>query len=316
VTGLVIGDDHSVFLDAMSAVLGQRGYEVTVARSVPDTIEAVRRIQPDVCLIDRNFAGDDGITAISPMLAASCRTKVLVLSADPDTDGIRRALHAGASGYLHKTRGVSALTRAIDRVQRGEVVVDVPKPAPVRAPGRQDHAHRLAAFLTARERECLLLLVEGLDTTGIATKLGVSAATVRTHVQSLMTKLGVHSRLEAASYAIRYRLLDDEESHFRSTGLTRGQRRRTNRPAIARPATTTRLSRTQSAIRRARSAGVAAKLYESVVSEPFEDRARPKLSPLAPAGTGGVAQRAWAQPWLAWKYGLDVQYAQRPDQVR
>ena len=128
-TGLVIGDDHSVFLDAMSAVLKQRGYQVTVARSVPETIETVRRTQPDVCLIDRNFAGDDGITAISPMLAVSSQTKVLVVSADPDTDGIRRALQAGASGYLHKTRGVSALTRAIDRVQRGEVVVDVPKPA-------------------------------------------------------------------------------------------------------------------------------------------------------------------------------------------
>jgi two-component system nitrate/nitrite response regulator NarL len=262
VTGLVIGDDHSVFLDAMSAVLEQRGYEVTVARSVPETIETVRRTQPDVCLIDRNFAGDDGITAISPMLAASSRTKVLVVSADPDTDGIRRALHAGASGYLHKTRGVSALTRAIDRVQRGEVVVDVPKPAPSRPPGRRDHAHRLAAFLTARERECLLLLVEGLDTAGIATKLGVSAATVRTHVQSLMTKLGVHSRLEAASYAVRYRLLDDEESHFRSTGtgLALGQRRRTTRAAVARPAAATTASRVRTVIRRATLGGVAARL--------------------------------------------------------
>jgi two-component system nitrate/nitrite response regulator NarL len=318
VTGLVIGDDHSVFLDAMSAVLIQRGYEVTVARSVRDTIETVRRTQPDVCLIDRHFAGDNGITAIVPMLSASSRTKVLILSADPDTEGIRQALHAGASGYLHKTRGVSALTRAIDRVQRGEVVVDVPKPGPARPPARQDDAHRLAAFLTVRERECLELLVEGLDTAGIAAKLGVSAATVRTHVQSLMTKLGVHSRLEAASYAVRYRLLEEEVPRFpfAGTGLVCGQRRRAAHPAIARPATAARLSTTQSAIRRVRSGGVAAKLYESVVSEPFENRARPKLSPLAPAGTGGVAQWAWAQPWLAWKYGLDVQYAQRPDQVR
>lgn len=208
-TGLVIGDDHSVFLDAMSAVLIQRGYQVTVARSVRDTIESVRRKQPDVCLIDRHFAGDSGITAIGPMLAASGRTKILVLSADPDTEGIRQALQAGASGYLHKTRGVAALTRAIDRVQRGEVVVDVPKPRPARERARSDDARRLAAFLTARERECLNLLVEGLDTSGIATKLGVSAATVRTHVQSVLTKLGVHSRLEAASYAVRYGLLDD-----------------------------------------------------------------------------------------------------------
>lgn len=208
-TGLVIGDDHSVFLDAMSAVLIQRGYQVTVARSVRDTIESVREKQPDVCLIDRHFAGDSGITAIGPMLAASGRTKILVLSADPDTEGIRQALQAGAAGYLHKTRGVAALTRAIDRVQRGEVVVDVPKPRPARERARSDDARRLAAFLTARERECLNLLVEGLDTSGIATKLGVSAATVRTHVQSVLTKLGVHSRLEAASYAVRYGLLDD-----------------------------------------------------------------------------------------------------------
>ena len=82
-TGLVIGDDHSVFLDAMSAVLKQRGYQVTVARSVPETIETVRRTQPDVCLIDRNFAGDDGITAISPMLAVSSQTKVLVRQCGP-----------------------------------------------------------------------------------------------------------------------------------------------------------------------------------------------------------------------------------------
>ena len=211
-TGLVIGDDHSVFLDAMSALLIQRGYQVTVARSVRDTIESVRREQPDVCVIDWRFAGDSGITAIGPMLAASGRTKILVLSADPDTAGIRQALQAGASGYLHKTRGVSALIRAIDRVQRGEVVVDVPRPRPVPEQARPDDAHRLAAFLTTRERECLHLLVEGLDTSGIAAKLGVSSATVRTHVQSVLTKLGVHSRLEAASYAVRYGLLDEASS--------------------------------------------------------------------------------------------------------
>ncbi len=69
--------------------------------------------------------------------------------------------------------------------------------------------HRLAAYLTIRERQCLQLLVEGLDTAQMAVRLGVSPATVRTHVQSLLTKLGVHSRLEAASLAVRHRLLED-----------------------------------------------------------------------------------------------------------
>ena len=208
VVGLVIGDDHSVFLDAMSTVLLQRGYEVTVAHSVADTVESVRLKQPDVCLIDRHFAGDNGIEVIAEMIAVSMGTKVLVLSADPDIDGILQALHAGASGYLHKTRGISALTGAIERALRGEVIVDVPKATKKRQSAQQEDAHRLAAYLTPRERECLGLLVEGLDTATMATKLGVSPATVRTHVQSLLIKLGVHSRLEAASFAVRHRLLN------------------------------------------------------------------------------------------------------------
>lgn len=209
-TSLVIGDDHKVFLDALAVVLAQHNFSVTVARTVRETVDAVIRLRPEVCLIDRHFAGDDGLAVIGDLAVAAPGTKVLVLSADPDTDGVLRALSAGAAGYLHKTRGVTALTAAISRVQRGEVVIDVPRAPSTRRPPQQDAARRLAAFLTGRERQCLRLLVEGLDTTGIAAKLGVSRATVRTHVQSLLTKLGVHSRLEAASFAVRHRLLEDD----------------------------------------------------------------------------------------------------------
>ncbi len=209
VTGLLIGDDHAIFLDALSAVLVQRGFTVKVARTVASTADCVRREQPAICLIDRHFGGDDGIGAIAAMVAATPDTKVLVLSADPDAEGIRRALRAGASGYVHKTRGVSALISAIERVLSGEVVVDSPKGVATRRSARADDAHRLAAFLTHRERQCLALLVEGLDTAGIAEKLGLSRTTVRTHVQTLLTRLGVHSRLEAAAFAVRYGLLEE-----------------------------------------------------------------------------------------------------------
>lgn len=208
-SSLVIGDDHVVFLDALATVLAEHGHAIAVAGTVSETVAAVTRTKPDMCLIDRHFAGEDSIEAIGPMIAASPDTKVLVLSADPDTDGITAALSAGASGYLHKTRGVTALTAAIGRVLRGEVVVDVPRAAERQRPPGHDDAHRLAAHLTERERECLGLLVEGLDTAAIARKLTVSRTTVRTHVQSVLTKLGVHSRLEAASFAVRYRLLED-----------------------------------------------------------------------------------------------------------
>lgn len=215
-TDLVLGDDHTVFLDALSTVLTQRGFTVSaVACSVAETVESVRKQQPDVCLVDRHFAGADGVDAIGEMIAASNRTKILVLTADRDSDGVLRALGAGASGYLHKTRGISALAAAIDRVMRDEVVVDVPPPATLRPPTQSDDARRLAAYLTARERECLSLLVQGLSTTAMVSILGVSRTTVRTHVQALLTKLGVHSRLEAASFAVRYGLLDDEDDRER-----------------------------------------------------------------------------------------------------
>ncbi len=169
-------------------------------------------MKPDVCLVDRHFiAGDDGIDAIGAMTTHSKRTRFLVLSADRDNDGVLRALAVGASGYLHKTRGIAALAAAIDRVTEGEVVVDVPVPIAARRSVPPGDPRRLAGYLTARERECLALLVKGLSTASMVSVLGVSRTTVRTHVQALLTKLGVHSRLEAASFAVRYGLLEDTD---------------------------------------------------------------------------------------------------------
>jgi two-component system nitrate/nitrite response regulator NarL len=208
---VVIGDDHAVFLDALSAVLADQGCAVTKATTIEETVRAVGQRQPDVCLVDRHFAaGRDGIGALGEIAAASPRTKVLILSADGNSDTVMRAMRAGAAGYVHKTRGVSVLKQTIERVLRGEVVVEVPAArgsAPMLA--RQQDALRLARYLTARERQCLELLVEGQDTAAMVSRLGVSAATVRTHVQALLTKLGVHSRLEAAAFAVQHGLLDE-----------------------------------------------------------------------------------------------------------
>ncbi|HTS98366.1 MAG TPA: response regulator transcription factor [Streptosporangiaceae bacterium] len=206
---LVLGDDHVVFLDALSTVLSQSGYGVGgVARSPAEMVALVRREQPDACLIDRNAAMDDG-QAIGRLLAASECTSVVVLSANPSSEAVGRALDAGASGYLHQSRGIGALVAGLERVLRGEIVVDVPETAPpLRRPAEPTQALRLAAHLTSRERECLLMLVEGLDTAAMVGRLGVSRTTVRTHLQAVLTKLGVHSRLEAASFAVRHRLPD------------------------------------------------------------------------------------------------------------
>ena len=200
-----------MFLDALCAVLAGHGCAVAQAATVEDTVRAVRAHQPDICLIDHHFREDgDGIDAIGQLTEASARTKVVILSADGDRDAILQAMRSGASGFVHKTRGVAVLERTIERVLRGEVVVEAPAGGGVQPHlARQRDALRLAAYLTSREWQCLELLVEGQDTAAIVATLGVSAATVRTHVQSLLSKLGVHSRLEAAAFAVQHGLLDE-----------------------------------------------------------------------------------------------------------
>jgi two-component system, NarL family, nitrate/nitrite response regulator NarL len=209
VARLVLGDDHVVFLDALSTVLGQHGYAVSaVARSAAEMIALVRRDRPDACLIDRNTPLGDDAHTISQVLAASEGTNVVVLGASAGPEAVSRALDAGASGYLHQSRGVGALVSALERVLCGEVVVDVPQASAPRRTAEPNQALRLAGHLTGRERECLMMLVEGLDTAAMVQRLGVSRTTVRTHLQAVLTKLGVHSRLEAASFAVRHRLPD------------------------------------------------------------------------------------------------------------
>ena len=217
-TNIVLGDDHAVFVESLVSVLANHGFRIpAVARSLSGTIDAVRHHQPDVCLLARRFCDGDGIAAIGRILAMSPATRILILAADRDPDAMRQAVRLGAAGYVHKTCGVRKLVHALERVISGAVVLDAPRASNTRS--EVSEARRLAAHLTARERECLALLVEGLDTPAMTVRLGVSTTTVRSHVQALLTKLGVHSRLEAATFAVRYDLVDHDQRG--SKGRTR-----------------------------------------------------------------------------------------------
>ncbi len=228
---LILGSGQALFLDALASVLGQQGYEVTaVARSAPELLALIRRQQPDVCLLDR--ADPEAIGG------ASATTTVIVLGADADPEAAERALAAGASGYLHQSRGVEVLVAALDRILNGERVVDLPG-GQARRPRRATHADTLAAGLTQRERECLTLLVAGLDTTAMMRELGVSRTTVRTHLQAVLSKLDVHSRLEAASFAVRHNLVDAPEAQAPRPSAARAPAPRpaaSRRPALRAPA--------------------------------------------------------------------------------
>ena len=206
---LVIGDDHTLFADALSTVLAQQGFDVLdIAHTFNRTVAVVGRLQPDVCLIDRHFTDGDSTRLIARLVIACPTTKIVVLTADRDPQGMLHAMSAGATGYVHKSQGLATLFGAIRRAYAGDTVVELPSATPART-GRDMDVIRLAAYLTGRERQCLALLAEGLSTVAMARRLGVSATTVRSHVQAVLTKLGVHSRLQAASLAVRHSLLDD-----------------------------------------------------------------------------------------------------------
>lgn len=205
---VVLGDDHPLFADALAAVLGGHGFRMrAVVHRAADLVPAVAEHRPRVCVVDRHFADGDGIDELPRLRAASPSTRVVLLTADRDPDTARLALDAGASGYLCKTAGVSALVSMIARVAGGEVVADLPAERAPAVSAEQAQAQRLAGYLTPRERDCLVMMVGGLGTAATAERLGVSATTVRTYVQAVLTKLGVHSRLEAASYAVRHGLV-------------------------------------------------------------------------------------------------------------
>ncbi|SDP94407.1 two component transcriptional regulator, LuxR family [Actinopolyspora xinjiangensis] len=214
---LVLGDDHAVFVDALVTVLPQRGLNVLdTADSITETVRCVRRNKPDVCVLERFFTDGDSLERMDEIVAAGGpRMRVLLLTADSDAAAMRRAMRAGAIGYVTKMCGVTALVEAVGKAAMGEPVTRLPRFPDGRASTASARTARAPAplrmSLTPREHDCLRLLVAGARTTTMANRLGVSSTTVRTHVQALLSKLGVHSRLEAATFAVRHSLLDPPE---------------------------------------------------------------------------------------------------------
>ena len=206
---LVLADEHVMFLDGLSAVLTQLGHRVLAAVTTQVALrDSVRAFQPEMVVTELRLKDGGDIEKITESVERSPGTKVVVLTSDPDPNALHAALSAGASGYVHKTRNIVVLLDLLARVAAGDVVIEA---SFTRAPA--DHAaappdlQRLVEYLTRRELECLALLTAGQDTAAMSKTLGVSTTTVRSHVQAVLTKLGVHSRLEAASLAARYQLV-------------------------------------------------------------------------------------------------------------
>lgn len=204
---LLVVDDHTLFRRGLVALLaGDPDLEVT--GEAGDAAEAVRKaqaLQPDVVLLDNHLPGATGLQALAELRAAAPAARVVMLTVSEDEQDLRAALRGGANGYLLKTIEGDALGAALQRVMRGEPVVSPEMMgklvAAVQAPipaGRADAASEPLAQLSPREQEVLRQIARGASNKEIARTLDIAETTVKIHVQHILRKLGVSSRVQAA----------------------------------------------------------------------------------------------------------------------
>lgn len=200
----MVVEDHAMVATALAAALdAEADLEVAcVTGRASDVIPLALEHAVDVVVLDLRLAeGTDATELIRPLLDAQPSVKVLVLSAASDDHSVARALDAGCHGYLVKDQQVDELVAGVRAVARGEAVF-----APVllnRVLAHLRPRSQRPTELSARELEVLQLLAHGAATDEIAAQLYLSVNTVRNHIQNVIGKLGVHSRLEAVAHGIR-----------------------------------------------------------------------------------------------------------------
>jgi DNA-binding NarL/FixJ family response regulator len=207
---VLICDDHELFAESLAIILAAWGYEGATFVTCPDDAAAVVP-SPDVCLMDLRYGAKDRFDAIRNMVESHPTSRVIVLSGSSDLDDAARAQAAGAHGFIVKGEDIRQVVEVIERVLAGERVLATGASRVTRAQTRSPE-QQLATFLTVREREVLEQLAQGRSTAAIAQEMGVSYATVRTHIQNMLAKLGVHSQLEAVAFAAAHGLIDDSRS--------------------------------------------------------------------------------------------------------
>ncbi|MBX3081981.1 MAG: response regulator transcription factor [Anaerolineae bacterium] len=204
---VLIIDDHSIVRKGLVALFDNFA-DITVVGDLGDARQALdlcQRTQPHVVLMDMIMPNMDGVTATGMIKERYPDIQIVALTSFDDDDNVQRALKAGAIGYLFKNATVDEVAEAVRRARRGQGTL-----APEAAQSLISVATRPPApghDLTEREREVLMLMVEGLNNREIGEKLVISSSTVKNHVSSILDKLGTTSRTQAVALAVESKIV-------------------------------------------------------------------------------------------------------------
>jgi len=205
---VVVIDDHAMVAESLAVTLSARP-DITVlaiAQTCAAGLEAVIKHRPAVLVLDQQLPDGLGTDMLPELLRVSPELKVLLITGTGSDDELARAVTGGAAGMIPKGQRAAALVKAIRAVANDEAVI-TPEELRRLLPRLARRPLAPGADLTAREREVLIMLTAGKSTADIAGALVVASATARNHIQSIMTKLGAHTRLEAVAIAARGNVL-------------------------------------------------------------------------------------------------------------
>ena len=214
---VLLVDDHQLLTDALSRMLaGEDGIRVVGVAGTVEEARQLARHRLDVVLMDYRLPDGTGAEATRAIKARWPSARVVMLTAVNDDETVLESIQAGADGYLTKDRAVDDVVDAVRAAHAGEtllprsVIVGIAQR--VAAARERSTERQPVDSLTPRELEVLRALTEGLSTREICERLYIAPNTLRTHVQNIMGKLRVHSKLEAVAFALRHRLVEPPRS--------------------------------------------------------------------------------------------------------
>jgi DNA-binding NarL/FixJ family response regulator len=211
---VLVVDDHRAFAGALMIAIDVHEDLVSVgsAGSVGEALASIRKLPPDVVLMDIRLPDGDGIDAVASVRELAPAARVLILTGHTDVEVLARAATAGASGFLPKESSIATVIGAIRAARGGEMLVEGATLAAIlgRVASQASASQRASAdavVLTPRENDVMLLMGQGMDPHAIAASLGISLHTCRGYQKGIMAKLDAHSQLEAVVLATRRGLL-------------------------------------------------------------------------------------------------------------